>query len=102
MRPRSKGRGFFCLSGRLEKLAGGRRLRLYDGVSEGTSISSGSHVALSDLARSVDLRNRAQFLRMIANDCIGEERACLIGVAMRFEIMAENSQGHTRRQQATG
>jgi len=71
-------------------------------VSEGTPIGSGSVGTTSGLARAVDLRNRAQFLRMIAKDCIGEERACLFGIAARYEIMAQNSQEDFRRQQAAG
>ena len=70
------------------------------GVRESTFIGSGLQAAVSGLARSVDLRNRAQFLRMIAADYIGKERACLLGIAVRYEIMADNSKENTAHRHA--
>ncbi|MFL6689844.1 MAG: hypothetical protein ACJ8IR_06620 [Alphaproteobacteria bacterium] len=71
-------------------------------VSERASIGSGPHSAASEFARAVDLRNRAQFLRMIATDCVGTERACLLGIAARYEIIAGDLQEEMRGRQAAG
>jgi hypothetical protein len=39
---------------------------------------------------------------MIATDCIGTERACLLGIAARYEIIAANFQEDIRGRQAAG